>query len=142
MHAPLRLKITQSDMLHGQCSILHKVVIAAESLWHCIHERLAEYRWFEISNSMTPCPSVLHAYTNTMKPVIGILGPTSLDEVSNRIPPTSQSTDGTCADPKRCNTVTWKPRLRPISLLRLSLLIFIASQTFQAVPYGHENSTT
>ena len=50
----------------------------------------------EISNSMKPYPSVFHAYTasytSKMKPVIGFLGePTYLDEVSNRIPPTSHS---------------------------------------------------
>ena len=44
---------------------------------------------FEISNSMKPYPSVVHAYTSKSRPAIGFFEPTNLDEVSNRIPPTS-----------------------------------------------------
>ena len=47
---------------------------------------------FEISNSMKPYPSVVYAYTNKMRAVTGCLEPKHLDKVSNRIPPTSQST--------------------------------------------------
>ena len=46
---------------------------------------------FEISNSMKPYPSVFHAYTSKMRPAIGFFEPRNLDEVSNRIPPTSHS---------------------------------------------------
>ena len=46
---------------------------------------------FEISNSMKPYPSVFHAYTLKLRPAIGFFEPQNLDEVSNRIPPTSQS---------------------------------------------------
>ena len=44
---------------------------------------------FEISNSMKPCPSVFHACASKLRPAIGFFEPTNLDEVSNRIPPTS-----------------------------------------------------
>ena len=44
---------------------------------------------FEISNSMKPYPSVFRTYTNKLRPIIGFWEPTNLDEVSNRIPPTS-----------------------------------------------------
>ena len=46
---------------------------------------------FEISNSMKPYPSVVHAYTGKLEPVIGFcLSRRKLEEVSTRIPPTSQ----------------------------------------------------
>ena len=44
---------------------------------------------FEISNSMKPYPSVFHACTNRLRPVKGFVEPNKLDEVSNRILPTS-----------------------------------------------------
>ena len=44
---------------------------------------------FETSNSMKPKPSVFHTRTSKLKPVKGFLEPTNLDEVSNRILPTS-----------------------------------------------------
>ena len=47
---------------------------------------------FEISNSMKPCPSVFHACTGKLRPAMGFVGPKQLDEVSNRIPPTSHPT--------------------------------------------------
>ena len=40
---------------------------------------------FEISISMKPHPSIVHAYTINMKPVIGLFEPTYVDEVSDRI---------------------------------------------------------
>ena len=43
---------------------------------------------FEISNSMKPYPSALHAYANRMRPATGFGEPTNLIEVSNRITPT------------------------------------------------------
>ena len=46
---------------------------------------------FEISNSMKPYPSVIRAYTNKSRPTIGFSEPNKLDEVSNRMPPTSHS---------------------------------------------------
>ena len=55
-------------------------------------ERLAEFVeivLFEISNSMKPYPSIAHAYTSKLRPVIGFFEATNLDEASNRIPPTS-----------------------------------------------------
>ena len=48
---------------------------------------------FETSNSMKPYPSVVHAYTNRMRPATGFVEPESLDEVSNRVPPTPQDQD-------------------------------------------------
>ena len=45
---------------------------------------------FEISNSMKPYPSVFHAYLNKLRPAKAFFQPTSLDEASRRIPPTSQ----------------------------------------------------
>ena len=44
----------------------------------------------EISNSMKPYLSVLHAYTSKLRPVTGFFEPKQIDEVSNRIPPTSR----------------------------------------------------
>ena len=43
---------------------------------------------FKISKSMNPYPSIVHAYTNNMSPVIGCCWakPTRLSEVSKRIP--------------------------------------------------------
>ena len=49
----------------------------------------AEIVQFDISNSMKP--SVFHAYTSTLSPVFFLFS-LHLDEVSNRIPPTSQRT--------------------------------------------------
>ena len=46
---------------------------------------------FEISNSMKPYPSAVHACTSKLRPVIVLFEPNDLDEVSNRIPPTSQT---------------------------------------------------
>ena len=37
---------------------------------------------FEISNSMNPYPSVCHAYTGQVRPVIGLFEPEHLDQVS------------------------------------------------------------
>ena len=48
-----------------------------------------EVALFKISNSMKPYPSVFHAYTNNTRPVIGFFELHELDEVSNRVPPTS-----------------------------------------------------
>ena len=45
---------------------------------------------FEISNSKKPYPSVSHAHTSELRPAIVCFWPKKLDEVSNRIPPTSQ----------------------------------------------------
>ena len=45
----------------------------------------------EISNSMKSYASVSHAYTNNIRPVIGLFEPNNIDEVSNRTPPTSHS---------------------------------------------------
>ena len=42
-----------------------------------------EIELFEISNSMKPYPSVVHAYTSEMGPVIGLFEPNEFDEVSN-----------------------------------------------------------
>ena len=58
----------------------------------------AEKELFEISNSMKPYPSVVHAYTSELRPVICLFKPHEFDEVCNRIPPTSQgrATRGTC----------------------------------------------
>ena len=42
----------------------------------------------EIPNSMNPYP-MFHAYADKMRPVIVLFEPTKMDEVSNRIPPTS-----------------------------------------------------
>ena len=50
----------------------------------------AEAVLFEISNSMKPYPSVSHAYINQLRPVICLFKPKHFDELSNRIPPTSQ----------------------------------------------------
>ena len=44
---------------------------------------------FEISNSMKLYPCVLCIYTGNLKPV-WLFEPQQFDEVSNRIPPTSQ----------------------------------------------------
>ena len=44
---------------------------------------------FEISSSMKPSPSFVHARTSKLRPVICLFGPRNLDEVSNRILPTS-----------------------------------------------------
>ena len=44
---------------------------------------------FEISNSTKPNPSVFHAYINQLRPMMGFVEPKHLDEISNRIPPTS-----------------------------------------------------
>ena len=44
---------------------------------------------FEISNWMKPYPSVFHTYASNLSPVKVFVGPTNLDEVSKRIPPTS-----------------------------------------------------
>ena len=49
-----------------------------------------ELALFDISSSMKPYPSVLHAYTSKLKIVIDFFEPQNLDEVSNRIPPTPQ----------------------------------------------------
>ena len=43
----------------------------------------------EISNSMKPYASVVHAYTNKLIPEIDFFEPKQLDEASNRVPPTS-----------------------------------------------------
>ena len=53
-------------------------------------ERL-EREPFEISNSMRPYPSVFHAYTSKLRPVIFVFEPNNLDEASSRIPPTSHA---------------------------------------------------
>ena len=61
---------------------------------------------FEISNSMKPYPSVLHAYTSQLRPAIGFVEPNKLDKF-NRIPPTSQPTHnrGSAAGlTSRCST--------------------------------------
>ena len=44
---------------------------------------------FEISNSMKSYPTVFHACTSKLRPMIGFFEPQKLDEVSNCIPPTS-----------------------------------------------------
>ena len=44
----------------------------------------------EVPSHIKLYPSVSHTYTSTLRPVIGIVGLRNLDEVSNRIPPTSQ----------------------------------------------------
>ena len=44
---------------------------------------------FEISNSMKPYPSVFPACASKLRPVTGFFEPKLLDEVSNRIPPTT-----------------------------------------------------
>ena len=49
---------------------------------------------FEISNSMKLYPSVCHACTSDLKPVIYCLSQEHLDEFSNRIPPTSLTRKG------------------------------------------------
>ena len=49
---------------------------------------------FEILNSMKPYPSVSHARTSKMRPAMCLFEPTNLDEVANRIPPTSQHAKG------------------------------------------------
>ena len=43
----------------------------------------------EISNSMKPYASVLHAYSSKSRPEISFAEPKHLDELSNRVPPTS-----------------------------------------------------
>ena len=48
---------------------------------------------FETSNSMKPYPSVFHAHTSKLRPVMGLFVPNYLDEASNRIPPTSHLKD-------------------------------------------------
>ena len=57
---------------------------------------------FEIANSMKPYPSVYHAYTSKLRPAIVLFEPTNLDEVSDRIPPTSHlfSPHGASAGPR------------------------------------------
>ena len=50
----------------------------------------------EISNSMNPFPSVVHTDTNKLKPIIGFVEPTNLDEDSNRVPPTSHHREHAC----------------------------------------------
>ena len=45
---------------------------------------------FEISNSMKPYPPVVYAYTGNFNSVVCVFVPQQFDEVSNRIPPTSQ----------------------------------------------------
>ena len=73
----------------------------------CGVERLAEYSWnrtvwnLEFDETIPP---VLHAYTNNMGPVINFVEPRNLDEVSNRIPPTSQMWVATARLRKRYNT--------------------------------------
>ena len=52
--------------------------------WHTV-----EIVLFEISNSIKPYPFVFHAYTSRLRPVTFLIEPTNLDEVSNRISPTS-----------------------------------------------------
>ena len=49
---------------------------------------------FEISNSMKPYPSVFHAYANELRLVMAPLEPNTLDEASNRVPPTPQGFQG------------------------------------------------
>ena len=44
---------------------------------------------FEITTLMKLYPSVVHAYTSTLRPVIVLFEPEHIDEVSNPIPPTS-----------------------------------------------------
>ena len=46
---------------------------------------------FEISTSMRPYPSVVHAATNKLRPVISCFESERLDEASNPTPPTSHS---------------------------------------------------
>ena len=47
---------------------------------------------------MKPCPSAFHADTSKLRPVIGFFWVRQkLDEVSNRIPPTSQARESTPA---------------------------------------------
>ena len=50
-----------------------------------------EVALFDISNSTKPHPSVFRAYASKWRPVVFLFEATHLDEVSNRIPPTSQS---------------------------------------------------
>ena len=52
---------------------------------------LLETTLFEASNSMKPYPSVTHAHTSKLRPVKCFFEPNNLDEVSNRIPPTSRN---------------------------------------------------
>ena len=59
-------------------------------------QRYLEIVLFETSNSMKPCPSVFHTNTNKLRPVKGFVEPKPIDEVSNRIPETSQ------LQPQRC----------------------------------------
>ena len=40
---------------------------------------------------MKPYTSAFHAYTNETRPLIGVVEPKQLDEVSDRTPPASQS---------------------------------------------------
>ena len=46
----------------------------------------------EISNSTKPCPSVSHAYTTELRPVIVLFEPDNLDEASNLFTPTNNIT--------------------------------------------------
>ena len=52
--------------------------------------RTVEIVLFDISNSMKPYSSAFRAPTSKLRPAIGLFEASKLDEVSNRIPPTSQ----------------------------------------------------
>ena len=68
---------------------------------------------FEISNSMKPYPSVCHAYINYLRPVICLFKPKHLDELSNRIPPTSQGSKHSGA--KKTNKRYLRERLKRVT---------------------------
>ena len=72
----------------GYYSHLFTNIATPTVLWRPL--RTVEIVLFEISNSMKPYPSVLHAYISRWRPVTGFFEPRNLDEVSNCIPPTSQ----------------------------------------------------
>ena len=84
---------------------------------------------FEISNSMKPYPSIFHAYVSQLRPAIVFFEPsdlaTDLDEVSNCIPPTSQTRSYAAApeSPSRNPGVSGLdpgPCLRPLYKLQLA----------------------
>ena len=72
-----------------------------------------EIALFEISNSMKPYPSVCHAYASKLRSVKGLFETKQLDEVSDRIPPTSQGRRQALASPPALSLASNRGEGRP-----------------------------
>ena len=92
---------------------------------------------------MKPYNSVFHAYTWQMGPVICFFEQRSLDEVSNRIPPTSQSRPGAIAAGAPLRRRCKRPRLEPgegaapSSILKMHVLYMLVYKRNSCM-YKHE----